>query len=97
MKSPRIYATVMFVHADKSSGVHKQDLLYDPGVNVKDYADFFLEQTKIKYGVPKATLFSLELSEHDAHGDYLLDENNEIKRKLIEIEISEPKLSKHHA
>jgi hypothetical protein len=95
MESPRIFATIMFVHTDNDSGVDKQDLLYDPAVSLKAYADFFLEQTKIKRGVQRAKLFSLELSEHNEHGDYLLDENNQIKRRLIDL--SESKLSQRNA
>jgi len=87
MKKPRIFASIMFVRADLSSGVDTQELDYDPAIDIKEYCRFFLEQTKIRENVQKAEIFSLEISQHDLNGDYLLDESQQLKRRSIPFEI----------
>ena len=65
MERPLISASIMFVRSDYSSGVYKQAIEYDPTISVEEYSDFFLNQIRMRYDVIKATVFSIELAQHD--------------------------------
>lgn len=78
MERPRIFASIMYVRSDYSSGVYKQSSEYDSSISVEEYSDLFLNQIRMRYNVIKAAVFSIELAQQDKNGNHLFDEHGHI-------------------